>query len=347
MNDDAVAPGSTPAPAVERERGWWRLTAALALLLFVPVFPGLRLLLPVEHSLALIAPALAACALAGWWAGGRAGLAVMWTAIAAWVVSREATLGQFDVLVTGWALVLSAAFGALALRRSAASTPFFSRAVTAIALSLALSGGVMMLVPGGPVAVREAVGTEFGRRAADALKDWREMTGRPEWKEFVIANPSADSLAQQMDAQIQATPEASQGLFPAMLALESLAALALAWALYHRVGRARIGPALADLREFRFSDQLVWGFVTGLALVVVPGFAPLRMVGANLLMFFGAIYALRGMGVALHFLAPGRWMMVMLAAFTLLFYNVVGVLALGLGLGDTWLDWRRRARPKT
>jgi len=40
-------------------------------------------------------------------------------------------------------------------------------------------------------------------------------------------------------------------------------------------------------------------------------------------------------------------LMVVLVGFTLLFYNVVGVLALGLGLGDTWLDWRRRAKPKT
>lgn len=341
---EAAAPD---APAVEREHGWRRVVIAALALLFVPTAPGMRLFLPVEHTLVLIVPALAACAVAGWWAGGRLGLATMWTLLAGWVVWHEAQVGTFSLLLTGWALVLGAAFGALSLRRAASAPPFFSRALAAIGLTLLVAGGATLAVPGGPSQTRMQATGEFARRADAALQDWTRMTATPEWKEFATANPTADSLAQQMTVQIQSTPVASVTLFPAMLALESLAALALAWALYHRVGRARLGAPLLALREFRFSDQLVWGLVTGLALVVVPGFAPLRAVGANLLMFFGAIYALRGMGVALYFLAPGRWLMVLLVGFALLFYNVVGVLALGLGLGDTWLDWRRRARPKT
>src|SRR3712207_8406043 len=34
-----------------------------------------------------------------------------------------------------------------------------------------------------------------------------------------------------------------------------------------RVSRARIGPPLAPLREFRFNDQLVWGLVAGITAV--------------------------------------------------------------------------------
>ncbi|MBI1810028.1 MAG: DUF2232 domain-containing protein, partial [Gemmatimonadetes bacterium] len=291
--------------------------------------------------------ALAACAVVGWWSGGRLGLAVLWTTLAGWVVWRESQVGTYSLLLAGWALVLGASFGALSLRRAAHAPPFFPRALSALGVTLLLAGAAVLAAPGGPTQTRTEATAEFSRRADAALRDWNTMTATPEWKQFVTANPTADSLAQQMTAQIQATPAASVTLFPAMLALESLAALALAWALYHRFGRARLGPPLARVRDFRFSDQLVWGLVAGLALVVVPGFAPLRAVGANLLMFFGAIYALRGMGVALYFLAPGRWLMVLLVGFSLLFYNVVGVLALGLGLGDTWLDWRRRARPKT
>jgi len=342
--NEAAAP---EAPAVERERGWWRVVLAAAALLFLPTAPGMRLFLPVEHTLVLVVPALAACALAGWWAGGRIGLAAFWTLLAGWVVWREAQIGTYALLLAGWSVVLGAAFGALCLRRGASAPPFFSRALAAIGVSLLVAGGSTLAVPSGPLQTRAEASAEFTRRAEDALRDWNKMTTSPEWKEFASANPTADSLAQQMTAQIQATPAASVTLFPALLAIESLAALALAWALYHRVGRARLGAPLLRLRDFRFSDQLVWGLVLGLALLVVPGFAPLRAVGANLLMFFGAIYALRGLGVALYFLAPGRWLMVVLVGFTLLFYNVVGVLALGLGLGDTWLDWRRRAKPKT
>ena len=136
-------------------------------------------------------------------------------------------------------------------------------------------------------------------------------------------------------------------LFPAMLALESLAALGLAWALYHRIGRSRLGPPLGALKDFRFNDQLVWGLIAGLVMVVVPPLAQLRAVGANLLVFFGALYALRGLGVVMWFLAPGRFVLALLIGFAVLFWHVIGVLALGLGAGDTWLDWRRRVRPKT
>ena len=107
--------------------------------------------------------------------------------------------------------------------------------------------------------------------------------------------------------------------------------------------RVRLGPRLAPLSDFRFSDHLVWGLIAGLVIVVVPGLSALDGLGANLLVVFGTLYALRGMGIALWFLAPGRLVMALLIAFSVLFLNVVGVLALGLGLGDTWLDWRRRA----
>ena len=157
--------------------------------------------------------------------------------------------------------------------------------------------------------------------------------------------PFADSLATQMEQQLQSAPDYALRLFPALLALESLAALALAWAVYHRLGRVRLGPPLAPLKEFRFSDQLVWGLVAGM-LLVVTGVAPLGALGGNLLLFFGVLYALRGLGVVLWFLAPGRLVMALLIGFAVLFWLVLGVLALGVGVGDTWLDWRRRVRPK-
>ncbi|MBW7935050.1 MAG: hypothetical protein H3C62_15875, partial [Gemmatimonadaceae bacterium] len=90
-----------------------------------------------------------------------------------------------------------------------------------------------------------------------------------------------------------------------------------------------------------------WGLVGGLLMVVVPGLGPVREVGANLLVFFGALYALRGAGVAVYFVAPGRVMTVVFVAVSVVFAGAAGVIFLGLGLGDTWLDWRRRTRPST
>ena len=69
MNDVASDPAVPPA---DRERGWWRGGLATVLFLVAPAVPLLRIVLPVDQEIVLIAPAIAACAVAGWWAGGQA-----------------------------------------------------------------------------------------------------------------------------------------------------------------------------------------------------------------------------------------------------------------------------------
>jgi hypothetical protein len=201
-------------------------------------------------------------------------------------------------------------------------------------------------VPKGAAGVREALQIEVNRRATEEVADWQAKTHSQQWRDIAAKQPLADSLAAQLEGQLHAAPDYALTLFPAMLALESLAALALAWAVYHRVGRARLGPPLSRLRDFRFSDHMVWGLIAGLVMVV-SGSAQFGGIGANLLLFFGVLYAVRGMGVVLWFLAPGRLVMALLIGFALLFWYVLGMLALGVGVGDTWLDWRRRVRTKT
>ena len=342
MNDDATLEAT-------RERGWWRIVIAVALFLFVPMTPLLRIMLPVEQTILLLAPALAACAIAGWLAGGRLLLALLWTVLAGWVLWQFTVGGgSYALLACGYALLLSAVFGMLVvLQRGNAPQRFFPKALSAIAVAMVLAVGGAVTVSGGGAAVQESIKVEVGRRAEVSLTDWRQMTSTKQWKEFIGDNPDAGVLAGEVQKQLETAPTLATVLFPALLALESLAGLALAWALYHRVGRARVGAPLAALREFRFNDQFVWGLIAGLVIVVVPGFAAVRPIGANLLMFFGTIYALRGMGIVLWFLAPGRLMMAALIGFAVLFLSVSSVLALGLGLGDTWLDWRSRAKPKT
>ena len=72
-----------PAPA---ERGWGKLLLALAAFLIVPHVPPLHALLPVQETQLLLLPAVAACCVVGWWAGGRFLLALVWAGLAAWVL---------------------------------------------------------------------------------------------------------------------------------------------------------------------------------------------------------------------------------------------------------------------
>ena len=337
-----------PAP---RERGWGRVTFATLCFLVIPITPLLRVLLPMEQTALLLAPAMAACAVVGWLAGGRAALAAVWTLVAAWSVARLSggSSGEriFPLLQGGWALLVAASFGVLLAVRRDVTAPFLPRGLRAIALALGVALLVAVVVPGGPARVADGVAIEAGRRAEESRAGWRKMTGLKEWTDFVAQNPSAGEMATLVETQLTALPASARSLFPSLAALEALAALALAWALYHRLGRARLGPPLGKIRDFRFNDQMVWGVVGGLALVLLPGVALVRAIGANLLLFFGALYTVRGVGVFLWMASPGRLATAALVVLALLFWNVLGVMALGLGVGDTWLDWRSRARTKT
>jgi hypothetical protein len=185
---------------------------------------------------------------------------------------------------------------------------------------------------------------EYARRVDRALAVWRRHARGPAWRR-VADGALAERAAAAADRVAQLPPAAVRAM-PALLALESVAALALAWALYHRLARVRLGPPLARLAEFRFNDQLVWGVVAGATLVALPSFAEYRPLGLNLLVFFGALYALRGLGV-LRWWADRRMVNVGAAAVVLaalLLVPVVGVTAparcsappaLALGLGDT------------
>ncbi|MES2177296.1 MAG: hypothetical protein V4550_05475 [Gemmatimonadota bacterium] len=340
-----------PAPA---ERGWGKLLLALAAFLFIPWMPPLRALLPVEETLLLLLPALAACCLVGWWAGGRLVLALMWVGLAAFVLVQPTVPGSFYNLVRGWSLLLAGGFGLVCL--FGGQKPFFSRALVTLSLSLVLVLGLSLNGPLTPTRAREALTVEFARRNTESMTMFRAFV--KEHPDIIEALPQMGPLQDEFEQQLRLFAQTGTGLFPSLLILESLIALALAWATYHRLSRTRLGTPLGLLKEFRFNDQLVWGLIVGLAIVFVPALGFLGGAGRNLLVFFGALYAVRGFGVLSWFMAPGALAILLLVGFAMLFWPVLSTIAVlgfillalaafGLGLGDTWADWRRRARPTT
>jgi hypothetical protein len=347
MTQSAEAPQASVAPApAPREQGWRRIILALLAFVLLPLVPLLRAAVPIEQSLLLIVPALATCALVGWWAGGRLFLALTWTALAVWMlVTPLPGTPAFVALSKGWALLLVASFGVASIMSPRQS--FFPRALSAIGLSFGVGLALVLFASRRPDTVERAVRTEYTRRVDSWLTDWESVSQTLEWQQLARDNPGMETLARESSERLKQIPPITSPLFPSLLALESLAVLALAWGLYHRVSRARIGPPLAPLKEFRFNDQLVWGLVAGITAVAVPTMTAFRVVGLNLLVFFGALYALRGLGVLTWFFAPGRLMVALTIGLAIFMWPLIGVFALGIGLGDTWLDWRSRPRPTT
>lgn len=155
------------------------------------------------------------------------------------------------------------------------------------------------------------------------------------------AAPGANTqtLLEQMAGMVRTV----SAFFPALLTLASLAGLRLAWSWYHRIARRPLGLPLSPFAAFEFSDQLVWGGVIGLAFYLSPLPQAWQAIGANLLMVWAVLYAVRGLAV---FSAGSRRVPVpVIATLTiiamLLLPFVLGGLTL-LGLADTWLDFRRR-----
>lgn len=147
----------------------------------------------------------------------------------------------------------------------------------------------------------------------------------------------------EMSEQMSAMADTVSMLYPGLLALAAIAGLRLAWAWYHRIADRPVGAPSAPFSAFGFSDQLVWGWVFGLAMALVPEPASVRLIGANVLLVWSALYATRGMAV---FVAGAlRTPKSVLAALALVTLVLLPFVLSGLtmvGLADTWLDFRRR-----
>jgi predicted membrane protein DUF2232 len=152
----------------------------------------------------------------------------------------------------------------------------------------------------------------------------------------------------EMSAQMSAMADTVSILYPGLLALAAIAGLRLAWAWYHRIADRPIGAPPAPFSAFGFSDQLVWGWVIGLAMALVPQPASIRLIGANILLVWTALYATRGMAVFVTGARrTPRSVLTALALVTLVLLPFVLCGLTMVGLADTWLDFRRRLTPAT
>lgn len=302
--------------------------------------------MPIEQTPMLLVAIVAACSVVAWRNGGRVVLAILWVGVAAFVLLSPAGPpdSPYNWLARGWTLLLAASFGLVSV--VAATENFFPRALSALAVSTALAFALVLVSPGGPTRISNAMASEFNRRNDQSIASLREVSGQPGWKEVVDGSPTLQKLTEESEEQLASIPKWSSLLVPALLALESLAAMGLGWALFHRMSNVAIGPQLGKLRDFRFNDQLVWGVAVGASIFLLPAFSEGRNAGLNLLLFFGILYTLRGMGI-LAWMSRTRVMTFMLIALTLLAWPLVAALAFGLGLGDTWLDLRTKAQAKS
>lgn len=297
-----------------RTGGRWGQVLALAgfLLLAPPMF----LFGPLAALLLVSRPAT----LREWaWLVG----AVAWSAL--WLQQAGGLGAQFArsaaVLVSGSFLALTLWRPSNQVSRALAATAGGALALAAWMYGLGLRWS----------AVRAAVEEELVTFQSALRTSW---SGREGWSE--------------MSAQMSEMADTVSMLYPGLLALAAIAGLRLAWAWYHRIADHPVGAPPAPFPAFAFSDQLIWGWVIGLALALVPEPEWARVTGANLLLVWGALYATRGLAVVVTVATrtPGAVLAVIALVTLILMPFVLGGLTI-VGFADTWLDFRRRVAPAT
>ncbi|HEY0304681.1 MAG TPA: DUF2232 domain-containing protein [Longimicrobiales bacterium] len=231
----------------------------------------------------------------------------------------------------GWSLILSAWFVfAVWLLPHLSLT---MRALTAVGGATA-SAGLLFLV------------NRTGWQSVDWSMTQTLRNGAADTRTFWVARLKDERVKAEMSTVLDRFAEWQSFAYPALIAVASLAGLALAWWLWRRLALREASP-FGRLRDFRFSDHLVWLAIAGLLLVVLPFGAALTRTGGNLLAFMGALYALRGFAVMLWlFGAPGLLGTVFGAVVFLLLYPLVMITTVMVGLTDTWLDLRARGKER-
>ena len=226
----------------------------------------------------------------------------------------------------GWAIVLGGVFTAFTLVRP--TWRLTSRALAATAATAAFVGVVL--------AIRGEAWTRLDAAVVRLVQSELDVT-----VQMLTAFGGSGAVTQETLTVMQDLASVRVAVFPALLALESIAALGVAWWARARLLGDR-DRGLSPLRDFRFNDHLVWVLVGGLLLLVLQSGTAARL-GSNALVLMGALYALRGAAVFLF--VSGGMSLLGYIAFALLLVLVppvtLGTAAL-IGIGDTWLDLRSR-----
>jgi hypothetical protein len=135
-------------------------------------------------------------------------------------------------------------------------------------------------------------------------------------------------------------------IYPGLAVLGAIGGGCLAATIAARVATKPVVALAETMSDFRFNDQLIWGAIGSLALVLLPLGAPWADLAANVATVVAGLYLARGWAIALT--AARRWPLglsiaLFLGALLLLPYALSGLVI--LGLADTWIDIRRALNP--
>ncbi|MCL7927982.1 MAG: hypothetical protein M8841_09375 [marine benthic group bacterium] len=237
------------------------------------------------------------------------------------------------LMVRGWCLIAGGLFIGLSARR----TP-----VRLLDRSFASVGCAMALVVVAALASPD-LGASMDGWMAERIRAAATMAHA-----LLLADPqvSSGTMGDSIGAAIEQWASFQRDVYPALLALATMAALALCW---YFAGRRDGVDRPPPVRDFGFRDGYVWLLVAGLALLVLPLGAGAFRLGENATLFMSLMFLARGGAILLWILTAAStsvWTWVLLGIGMILAYPFVAGAALLIGIGDTWLHVREKLRDR-
>ena len=303
-----------------------------------------------------------------WWRVGLALIAfVLWAhpSLVGLPLAALLLLGaRADRPRPGWAQPLAGLVGAMSATLLVLTAETGSRlaAVTStyIVLVTAAFIGLVLLTPAPPPILRQAsralllggLGTALLIQVIWGADAWGALT----WETTRVAGATMRSIVEIAPDAFPAyepTVRFVSLTWPGMLALQTLAALALAWNLYVRLASppASGGATVAApgrFKDFRMGDGWVWGIVAWLGVLILPVSNALHVAGTNVGLVASVLFVLRGAAIVVTFaeafgVSVAALMIVAGVAAALavpLLFVLPGLCT--LGITDTWYQYRRR-----
>jgi len=243
------------------------------------------------------------------------------------VVEGDADGGWY--MVRGWCLIAGGLFVGLSARNR--PDRLLDRSFTAVACATLFLVAAAM--------VRPDLGASADGWMGERIREAATMAHA-----LLLADPevSAGTIGDSIGAAIDQWARFQRDVYPALLALATMAALALGW---YFAGRRDSGDRPPPIRNFGFRDGYVWLLVAGLALLVLPLGAVAFRVGENATLFMALMFLARGGAILLWILTAATtsaWTWVLLGIGMVLAYPFVFGAALVIGIGDTWLHVREK-----
>jgi hypothetical protein len=232
-------------------------------------------------------------------------------------------------MVRGWCLIAGGLFVGLSVRRSPGR--LLDRSFAAV-----VGATVLILVA---TFVSPDLGASLDGWMAERIGEAAAMAHA-----LLLTDPQVASgtIGDSIGAAIDQWARFQRDVYPALLALATMAALALGW---YFIGRRDSVDRPPPVRDFGFRDGYVWILVAGLALLVLPLGGGAFRVGENATLFMVLMFLARGGAILLWILTAATtsaWTWVLLGIGVILAYPFVFGAALLIGIGDTWLHVRER-----